>query len=62
MHQADAVPSTRHWGVTSIIRAKMKLPAVQQRVGHSRPNILLEYYAEALPPSADDAAIAMSGN
>lgn len=50
----------RHWGVTSMIRAKMELPAVQQRVGHSRPGILLEYYAEVLPPSADDAAVAMS--
>lgn len=51
----------RHWGVTSMIRAKMELPAVQQRVGHSRPGILLEYYAEVLPASADDAALAMSG-
>jgi hypothetical protein len=32
-----------------MIRAKMELPAVQQRVGHSRPTILLEYYAEVLP-------------
>ncbi len=44
-----------------MIRAKMELPAVQQRVGHSRPGILLEYYAEVLPPSADDAAEAMTG-
>ncbi|HTF68344.1 MAG TPA: tyrosine-type recombinase/integrase [Edaphobacter sp.] len=51
----------RHWGVTSMIRAKMELPAVQQRVGHSRPTILLEYYAQVLPASADDAAVAMSG-
>lgn len=51
----------RHWGVTRMIRAKMELPAVQQRVGHSRPGILLEYYAEVLPPSADDAAETMSG-
>jgi site-specific recombinase XerC/predicted DNA-binding transcriptional regulator AlpA len=51
----------RHWGVTSMIRAKMELPAVQQRIGHSRPGILLEYYAEVLPSSADDAAVAMSG-
>ena len=51
----------RHWEVTSMIRAKMELPAVQQRVGHSRPGILLEYYAEVLPASADDAALAMSG-
>jgi integrase len=29
-------PLLRHWGVTSMIRAKMELPAVQQRVGHSR--------------------------
>jgi integrase len=51
----------RHWGVTRMIRAKMELPAVQQRVGHSRPGILLEYHAEVLPPSADDAAETMSG-
>jgi site-specific recombinase XerC len=51
----------RHWGVTKMIRAKMELPAVQQRVGHSRPGILLEHYAEVLPPSADDAAEAMTG-
>jgi hypothetical protein len=44
-----------------MIRAKMELPAVQQRVGHSRPTILLEYYAEVLPASADDTAEAMSG-
>jgi len=52
----------RHWGVTRMIRAKMELPAVQQRVGHSRPTILLEYYAEVLPESANDAAMAMSGH
>jgi site-specific recombinase XerC len=50
----------RHWGVTSMIRAKMELPAVQQRVGHSRPGILLEFYADVLPESADDTAMAMS--
>ncbi len=51
----------RHWGVTRMIRSKTELPAVQQRVGHSRPGILLEHYAEVLPPSADDAAVTMSG-
>jgi hypothetical protein len=44
-----------------MIRAKMELPAVQQRVGHSRTDILLEYDVGVLPPSGDDAAVAMSG-
>lgn len=51
----------RHWGVTRMLRAKMDIPAIQQRVGHSRPTILLEHYADLLPPSADEAAASMTG-
>jgi integrase/predicted DNA-binding transcriptional regulator AlpA len=51
----------RHWGTTMMTSAKMDLSAVQQRLGHSRPNILLEYYAHVLPPSADEAAGLVSG-
>lgn len=51
----------RHWGTTMMTSAKMDLPAVQQRPGHSRPNILLEYYAHVLPPSAGEAAGLVSG-
>lgn len=51
----------RHWGTTMMTSAKMDLSAVQQRLGHSRPNILLEYYAHVLPPSAEEAAGLVSG-
>jgi len=51
----------RHWGTTMMTSGKMDLSAVQQRLGHSRPNILLEYYAHVLPPSADEAAGLVSG-
>jgi integrase len=51
----------RHWGTTQMTSAKMEIGAVQQRLGHSRPNILLEYYAHVLPPAADEAAGLVSG-
>jgi integrase len=51
----------RHWGTTQMTSAKMEIGAVQQRLGHSRPNILLEYYAHVLPRAADEAAGLVSG-
>jgi hypothetical protein len=48
-------------GTTQITSAKMEIGAVQQLLGHPRPNILLEYYAHVLPPAADEAAGLVSG-
>ena len=48
----------RHWGATE---ANTPIKAVQQRLGHSRPNTVLTYYARVLDKSADSAASLVSG-
>ncbi|WP_035354975.1 tyrosine-type recombinase/integrase [Edaphobacter aggregans] len=35
----------RHWGATQMVAARVPIKAAQQRLGHSRPDILLTYYA-----------------
>lgn len=51
----------RHWGATQMVAARVPLKAAQQRLGHSRPDILLTYYAHVLDESADVAAETLSG-
>jgi integrase len=36
-----------------MVEAGVPLKAAQERMGHSRPNILLKYYAHVLDESAD---------
>jgi excisionase family DNA binding protein len=51
----------RHWGATQMVEANVPLKAAQERLGHSRPDILLKFYAHVLDASADMAAQALSG-
>jgi integrase/predicted DNA-binding transcriptional regulator AlpA len=51
----------RHWGATQMVEARVPLKAAQERLGHSRPDILLKYYAHVLDESADMAAATLSG-
>jgi integrase len=51
----------RHWGATQMVEANTPIKAVQQRLGHSRPNTVLIYYARVLDKSADSAASLVSG-
>ena len=39
-----------------MVEASTPIKAVQQRLGHSRPNTVLIYYARVLDKSADSAA------
>jgi integrase/predicted DNA-binding transcriptional regulator AlpA len=52
----------RHWGATQMVEARVPLKAVQERLGHSRPDILLRIYAHVLDASADMAAATLSGH
>jgi integrase len=51
----------RHWGATQMLEARVPLKAAQERLGHSRPDILLKFYAHVLDASADMAAETLSG-
>jgi site-specific recombinase XerC/predicted DNA-binding transcriptional regulator AlpA len=51
----------RHWGATQMVEARVPLNAAQERLGHSRPDILLKFYAHVLDASADMAAGTLSG-
>ena len=51
----------RHWGATQMVEARVPLKATQQRLGHSRPDILLNVCAHVLDASADLAAATLSG-
>jgi hypothetical protein len=42
-------------------RFRIPLKAAQERLGHSRPDILLSFYAHILDASADMAAETLSG-
>jgi len=42
-------------------KARVSLKAAQQRLGHSRPGILLRVYTHVLDASADLAAATLSG-
>ncbi len=51
----------RHWGATQMVEARVPLKAAQERLGHSRPDILLKFYTHVLDASADVAAETLSG-
>jgi integrase len=51
----------RHWGSTQMIGNKVDAKVVQQRLGHSRPDIGMRHYAHALDERADQAADLVSG-
>ena len=51
----------RHWGATQMVEARVPLKAAQERLGHSRPDILLKFYTHVLDESADAAAETLSG-
>ena len=50
----------RHWGATQMVEASVPLKAAQERLGHSRPDILLKFYAHVLDASADAAVSTLS--
>jgi len=50
----------RHWGTTQMVEKSVPLKAAQQRLGHTRPDILLKYYAHVLDESAGFAAETLS--
>jgi hypothetical protein len=43
-----------------MVEANVPLKAAQERLGHSRPDILLKFYAHVLEASADVAASILS--
>jgi integrase len=51
----------RHWGATQMVEERVPIKAAQERLGHSRPDILLKIYAHVLDASADAAAETLSG-
>ncbi len=50
----------RHWGATQMVEGRVPVKAVQERLGHTRPDIVLNFYTHVLEPSADAAAAATS--
>jgi integrase len=50
----------RHWGTTQMVESHVPLKAAQQRLGHSRPDILLKHYTHMLDESAELAATTLS--
>jgi integrase len=50
----------RHWGATHMMALGAPVKAVQERLGHSRPDILLNYYVDVLDESEEIAASALS--
>jgi integrase len=50
----------RHWGATQMIEKRVPIKAAQQRLGHSRPDLLLKRYAHVLDESAKIAAETLS--
>ncbi len=50
----------RHWGTTQMVEANVPIKAAQQRLGHTRPDILLRHYAHVLEESAEFAAETLS--
>ena len=51
----------RHWGATQMVEERVPIKAAQERLGHSRPDILLKIYAHVLDASADAATESLSG-
>jgi integrase len=50
----------RKWGSTHLIANRLSVNAVQERLGHSRPDIVLIHYARLLDESAVAAAETVS--
>ncbi len=50
----------RHWGATQMVENRVPIKAAQQRLGHSRPDLLLVKYAHVLDESAAAAAEILS--
>jgi integrase len=50
----------RHWGTTQMVEAHVPIKAAQQRLGHTRPDILLKHYTHVLDESAQFAASTLS--
>jgi integrase/predicted DNA-binding transcriptional regulator AlpA len=50
----------RHWGTTQMVEENVPIKAAQQRLGHSRPDLLLIRYAHVLDASAQVAAETLS--
>ncbi len=50
----------RHWGTTQLVEKRVPIKAAQQRLGHSRPDILLKHYTHVLDASAEFAAETLS--
>jgi integrase len=51
----------RHWGSTELIGKRVDPKVMQQRLGHSRPDIVMRHYAHVLDENADRAADMISG-
>ncbi|HLH37076.1 MAG TPA: hypothetical protein VKX41_20550 [Alloacidobacterium sp.] len=51
----------RHWEATQMEEGRVPVKAAQERLGHSRPDILLKFYAHVLDESADLSAKTLSG-
>lgn len=50
----------RKWGSTHLIANRTPVKAVQDRMGHSRPDIVLRHYAQLLDETAIEAASLLS--
>ncbi|RXS93068.1 tyrosine-type recombinase/integrase [Silvibacterium dinghuense] len=50
----------RHWGATHMMELGIPVKTVQERLGHSRPDILLKHYVHVLDGSAERAAAVLS--
>jgi intergrase/recombinase len=50
----------RHWGTTQMVEKRVPIKAAQQRLGHTRPDILLKHYAHVLDESTEFAAETLS--
>jgi len=50
----------RHWGTTQMVEKRVPIKAAQQRLGHTRPDILLKHYTHVLDESAEFAAESLS--
>jgi hypothetical protein len=44
-----------------MVEERVPIKAAQERLGHSRPDILLKFYAHVLDASADASAESLSG-
>ena len=51
----------RHWGATRIAEGHVPVKAAQERLGYSRPDILLKFCVHFLDESAGLAAETLSG-